>query len=79
MIEINGTTRTPETNRLVIDGTLERVFVVELEPGDVTALGWTVASVRRVSDHRTFVVTTTGETYSFGHAESTMLIETGAR
>jgi len=76
LIEIDGTTRTPETNRLVLDGTMQRVFVSELEPGDVTALGWTVENTRRVTDNRTLVTTTDGDTYSFGRADWTMLIET---
>ena len=51
-----------------------RVFVCELEPGDVTAWGETVDHVERVTDNRTHVHFTNGAISAYGRGTSTVLI-----
>lgn len=63
-----------ETNPLVLDGSHERVYVAEVEPGDVLAWGERVLSVYR----RGTRVTIRSEigTYAYSHAGSTVLVRT---
>lgn len=59
----------------VIDGVgYDRVYVVELEAGDVTPWGEVVEAVERISDQRTHVTFATGATSSYGKADSTVLV-----
>jgi hypothetical protein len=64
------------TSTVTVDGReYVRVYVCELEAGDVTAFGETVESVDRVSDHRTVVRFTNGEVTAYGNGHTTALIE----
>lgn len=67
-----------EQNALVREGIAERVFVTELEAGDrlVAYDGETVERIRRINDSSTMVYTDQG-IYSFGRADSTLLVYTG--
>lgn len=53
----------------------ERVFVSELEPGMIDSFGLKVMSVERITDDRTRVEWEDGEIQTFGHADTTILIE----
>jgi hypothetical protein len=54
----------------------QRVYVVELEPGDVIfATHEIVHSVERVTDHRTIVTMTNGRQSGYNSGHSTALIE----
>lgn len=66
-----------ETNGLILAGTHERVFAVELESGDVTAFGETVARIDRVAGPKpaVFVHMTNGQVSVCRGEGATMLIE----
>lgn len=60
---------------MLIDGVYyDRVFVTELESGDVNAFGETVVSVERVTDERTRVTFDNDYTSVFSKADTTTLI-----
>ena len=63
-----------EQNALVRDGIAERVFVTELEAGDrLVAYDETVEKIRRLNDSCTMVYTN-NNIYSFGRADTTLLV-----
>lgn len=65
-----------EWNPLVLDGQCERVYVIELEPGDVTPFGEVVESVIRRGDNSTTVYMKDGSVQHYGKGTSTVLIAT---
>lgn len=64
-----------EHNPLVRDGTHERVFVAELQPGDVTAFNEVVEQVERVHDG-VLVHLNDGTTITYRNGGSTILVKT---
>lgn len=59
---------------VIIDGVEhDRTYVVELEPGDVTAFDEEVLRVRRITDRSTIVYLTNGESRSYSMPGATML------
>lgn len=64
-----------ETNRLVLTGQAERVFVCEVEPGDVNMFDETAEHVVRLSDQRTVIWWSTGSCSGYNRADSTILIK----
>jgi len=64
-----------EKNPLVLSGEYERVYVCELEAGDITVFGETVESVHRKDDSITYVYLTNGDMQVYGDGLSTILIK----
>jgi len=64
-----------EKNPLVLSGEYERVFVCELEPGDITVWGKVVNKIERVTDNFTKVFYEDGSVEHYGRALSTTLIK----
>jgi hypothetical protein len=63
------------SDTVTIDGiSYYRSYVVELEPGDVTAFDETVESVERITDNRTFVRMVDGNLFTYGKADTTILV-----
>lgn len=67
-----------EENKFVVDGSHERVFVCELEPGDVNVFGEMVTQVLVYEHTRSGVQVqfAHGETIYYRKASSTVLIRT---
>jgi len=66
-----------EPHPLVASGLYERCLVTELEPGQVNALGQTVASVEQVTGSSVKVTYANGDTAYYGSSVATVLVETG--
>jgi hypothetical protein len=63
-----------ENNSLVRDGSHVRVFVADLEPGDVTAFGETVVRTQRLRDERVLVYLSTGQVTTYRNPGAVILI-----